>query len=78
MKVEELLRRKRAKEDADKELEKITQLLKSAKAMPQNAKPAKSSWRVEETVWKIVKSLEAYAVDACENDDQRKTAGTVT
>uniref|UniRef100_A0A7N0RGU8 RNB domain-containing protein n=1 Tax=Kalanchoe fedtschenkoi TaxID=63787 RepID=A0A7N0RGU8_KALFE len=75
--VEELLRRKRAKEDADKELEQLTQLLKSAKTMPPHAKPSKSSWKVEDKVWKIVRSLEAYAVDACENDDQKKTAGMI-
>ncbi|CAM8920251.1 unnamed protein product [Rhodiola kirilowii] len=75
--VEELIRRKRAKEGADKELEKITQLLKSAKAMSLCEKPSKSSWKLEETVWKIISSLEAYAVDACENVDQKKTAGMI-
>ncbi|CAM8909881.1 unnamed protein product [Rhodiola kirilowii] len=77
MEVEELIRRKRAKEGADKELEKITQLLKSAKAMSLCEKPSKSSWKLEEIVWKIISSLEAYAVDACENVDQKKTAGMI-
>ncbi|CAM8917085.1 unnamed protein product [Rhodiola kirilowii] len=75
--VEELIRRKRAKEGADKELEKITQLLKSAKAMSLCEKPSKSSWKLEEIVWKIISSLEANAVDACENVDQKKTAGMI-
>ncbi|XP_059647072.1 ribonuclease II, chloroplastic/mitochondrial isoform X2 [Cornus florida] len=75
--VEELLRRKLAKEAADKEFEEFVQLLKSAKAMPLNAKPPKSSWKVEEKLQHRIKSLEAYAIDACKNDDQKKTAGVI-
>ncbi|XP_068341305.1 ribonuclease II, chloroplastic/mitochondrial-like [Pyrus communis] len=75
--VEELLRRKLAKEAAEKELQEFKQLLKSAKAMPLNAKPPKSSWLAEEKIRHKIESLEAYAIDACTNDDQRKTAGTI-
>uniref|UniRef100_A0A5B7BBM8 Uncharacterized protein n=1 Tax=Davidia involucrata TaxID=16924 RepID=A0A5B7BBM8_DAVIN len=76
--VEELLRRKLAKEAADKEFQEFVQLLKSAKTMPLHAKPPKSSWMVEESIQHRIKSLEAYAIDACKNDDQKNTAGAVT
>ena len=46
--------------------------------MPKHEKPPKSSWKVEEKIWYRIESLEAYAIDACENDDQKKTAGQVT
>lgn len=46
--------------------------------MPLDAKPPKSSWMVEEKIRQKIKSLESYAIDACTNDDQRKTAGMVT
>ncbi|KAA8516420.1 hypothetical protein F0562_016713 [Nyssa sinensis] len=75
--VEELLRRKLAKEAADKEFQEIVQLLKSAKAMPLRAKPPKSSWMVEERIQYRIASLEAYAIDACKTDDQKKTAGAI-
>ncbi|XP_028957019.1 ribonuclease II, chloroplastic/mitochondrial isoform X3 [Malus domestica] len=75
--VEELLCRKLAKEAAEKELQEFKQLLKSAKAMPLDAKPLKSSWLVEEKTRHKIESLEAYAIDACTIDDQRKTAGTI-
>ncbi|KAB2622127.1 ribonuclease II [Pyrus ussuriensis x Pyrus communis] len=75
--VEELLCRKLAKEAAEKELQEFKQLLKSAKAMPLDAKPPKSSWLVEEKIRHKIESLEAYAIDACTIDDQRKTAGTI-
>lgn len=77
MQVEELLRRKLAKEVAEKEFQEFVQLLKSAKSMPSHAKPPKSSWEVEEKIRHRIKSLEAYAIDMCENDDQKKTAGMV-
>lgn len=54
------------------------QLLMSAKAMPSHAKPLKSSWMAEEKIQQKIESLEAYAIDACKDDDQRKTAGMVT
>ncbi|XP_057460955.1 ribonuclease II, chloroplastic/mitochondrial isoform X3 [Actinidia eriantha] len=76
-KVEEQLRRKLAKEAAEKEFEEFVQLLKSAKSMPLHAKPPKSSWEVEEKIQHRIKSLEAYAVDACQNDDQKKAAGMI-
>lgn len=77
MQVEELLRRKLAKEVAEKEFLEFVQLLKSAKSMPSHAKPPKSSWEVEEKIRHRIKSLEAYAIDMCENDDQKKTAGMI-
>ncbi|KAL7195309.1 hypothetical protein ACSBR1_035517 [Camellia fascicularis] len=77
MQVEELLRRKLAKEVAEKEFQEFVQLLKSAKSMPSHAKPPKSSWEVEEKIRHRIKSLEAYAIDMCENDDQKKTAGMI-
>ncbi|CAH2042248.1 unnamed protein product [Thlaspi arvense] len=75
--VEELQRRKLAKEAAEKEFQEFVQLLKSAKAMPPSANPSKSSWEVDEKIRHRIKSLEAYAIDACENDDQKKTAGLI-
>ncbi|KAL6987632.1 hypothetical protein U1Q18_013379 [Sarracenia purpurea var. burkii] len=75
MQVAELLRRKLAKEAAEKEFQEFVQLLKSVKKMPSHAKPSKSSWDVEEKIRHRIKSLEAYAIDASENDDQKKTAG---
>ncbi|XP_031251387.1 ribonuclease II, chloroplastic/mitochondrial isoform X1 [Pistacia vera] len=75
--VEELLRRKLAKEAAEKELQEFVQQLMSAKAMPAHAKPLKSSWKVEEKVQYKIESLEAYAIDACKDDDQKKTAGII-
>lgn len=74
--VEELQRRKLAKEAADKEFEEFVQLLRSAREMPPHAKPPKSSWKVEENVWHKIESLQAYAIDACKNDEQ-KTAGMI-
>ncbi|RVW87400.1 Ribonuclease II, chloroplastic/mitochondrial [Vitis vinifera] len=75
--VEELLRRKLAKEAAERELQEFVQLLKSAKLMPSHAKPPKSSWKAEEKIQHKIESLEAYAIDACTNDDQKKTAGMI-
>lgn len=53
-------------------------MLKSAKAMPAHAKPLKSSWMAEEKLRHKIESLEAYAIDACKDNDQKKTAGMVT
>lgn len=75
--VEELLRRKLAKEAAEKEFQEFLQLLKSAKAMPAQAKPLKSSWMAEEKLRHKIESLEAYAIDACKDNDQKKTAGMI-
>lgn len=58
------------KEVADKEFEEFVQLLKSARGMPQHAKPLKFSWGVKENVWNKIQALQAYAIDACKNDDQ--------
>lgn len=75
--MEELLRRKHAKEAAEKEMEEFVQLLKSTKALPLGSKPSKDSWLMENKVKKKIESLQAYAVDACD-DAQRRTAGNVT
>ncbi|KAL6142117.1 hypothetical protein ACLB2K_060400 [Fragaria x ananassa] len=75
--VEELLRRKLAKEAAEKEQQEFVTLLKAVKAMPLDAKPPKSSWMVEEKIKHRIESLERYAIDDCKTDDQRKTAGTI-
>lgn len=74
--VEELAHRKRLKEESEKELREFVQLLKSAKAMPLDSKPLKSSWMSEEKVERWIKSLEAYAIDTCKNEEQ-KTAGNI-
>ena len=76
--VEELQRKKLAKEAAEKELQEFVDLLKSAKAMPLKSKPPKSSWTAEEKTRYKVESLESYAIDDCVDDEQRKTAGMVT
>ncbi|XP_075078835.1 ribonuclease II, chloroplastic/mitochondrial isoform X3 [Nicotiana tabacum] len=73
--VGELLRRKLAKETAEKEFEELIQLLRSAKKMPPQDKPPRSSWKTEEKIWHKIESLEAFAIDACKNDDQKRTAG---
>lgn len=71
------MRRKLAKEAAEKELQEFVQLLKSAKAMPSNAKPPKTSWVVEEKIRCKIESLEAYAIDACKSNDQKRIAGMI-
>lgn len=75
--MEELLRKKLAKEAAEKELQDFVQLLVSAKAKPVDAKPAKSSWMVDEKIRYKIESLEAYAIDDCKSDEQKKAAGMV-
>ena len=75
--MEELLRKKLAKEAAEKERRDFVQLLVSAKAKPAHAKPPKSSWMVDEKIRYKIESLEAYAIDACKSDEQSKTAGMV-
>ncbi|XWS59822.1 hypothetical protein CRYUN_Cryun08bG0155000 [Craigia yunnanensis] len=75
--VEKLLCKKLAKEAAEKELQDFVHLLVSAKAKPAHAKPPKSSWMVDEKIRYKIESLEAYAIDACKSDEQRKTAGLI-
>ncbi|XVE96893.1 hypothetical protein REPUB_Repub02eG0262900 [Reevesia pubescens] len=75
--AEELLRNKLAKDAAEKELQDFVQLLVSAKTKPAHAKPPKSSWMVYEKIQYKIESLEAYAIDACKSDEQRKTAGMI-
>lgn len=45
--------------------------------MPPHAKPPNSMWKTEEKNWQKIKSLEAFAIDACKNDDQKRMTGTV-
>ena len=40
------------------------------------SKPPKSSWFVDEKVGQKIEALQAYAVDAC-SDEQRRLAGNV-
>lgn len=75
--VDELLRRKLAKEASEKEFEELIQFLRSAKQMPHYDKPPRSSWKAEEKTWHKIESLEAFAIDSCKNDDQKKTAGMI-
>ncbi|KAK8685417.1 hypothetical protein V6N13_041419 [Hibiscus sabdariffa] len=72
--VEELLHKKLAKEAAEKELHDFVQLLVSVKAKLTLSKPAKSSWMVDEKIRYKIESLEAYAIDACNNVEQTKNA----
>ncbi|KAL5991906.1 hypothetical protein ACLOJK_012818 [Asimina triloba] len=69
--------KKRVKEASEKELEEFVQLLKSAKSMPPHSKPPKCSWTMEEKVKDRIEALEAFAIDACKNDDQKRTAGLI-
>ncbi|XP_047330346.1 ribonuclease II, chloroplastic/mitochondrial-like isoform X2 [Impatiens glandulifera] len=71
LQVEELKRNKLLKEAADKEFDEFVMLLKLAKSMSPSTKPSKSSWTTEHKIHKRIKSLEAYAIDACKNDDQK-------
>ncbi|KAJ6814303.1 ribonuclease II, chloroplastic/mitochondrial isoform X1 [Iris pallida] len=75
--VEELLHRKCLKEASEKELEEFIQLLMSTKALPLCSKPPRSSWMTRENVHQWIESLEAYAIDACKNDEQKRTAGKI-
>ncbi|KAL2319999.1 hypothetical protein Fmac_028968 [Flemingia macrophylla] len=76
-KVEELICRKLAKEAAEKDLMEFIELLTSAKSMSSQDKPPKSSWTNDEKIWRRIESLEAFAIDACKNDEQRKIAGMI-
>ncbi|XP_047340876.1 ribonuclease II, chloroplastic/mitochondrial-like [Impatiens glandulifera] len=76
LQVEEHKHRKLLKEAADKEFDEFVMLLKSAKSMPPSAKPSKTSWKTDHKIHQRINSLEAYAIDACKNDDQ-KTAGMI-
>ncbi|EOY07507.1 Ribonuclease II, putative isoform 1 [Theobroma cacao] len=75
--VEELLHKKLAKEAAEKELQDFVQLLVSAKAKPAHAKPSKSLWMMDEKIRNKIESLEAYAIDDCKSDEQKRTAGMI-
>ena len=71
------MQRKMAKEAAEKELEDFIQRLKASRAAAATSKPPKGSWKDDDRTWFKIESLEAYALDACKSDDQKKTAGTV-
>ncbi|KAG4377567.1 hypothetical protein GLYMA_18G153300v4 [Glycine max] len=73
--VEELIHQKLAKEAVEKEFQEFIELLASVKSMSSQDKPPKHSWTKDERIWSRIESLEAYAIDACKNDEQRKTAG---
>lgn len=45
--------------------------------MPLRAKPPKSKWISEEKYQKKILSLQAYAIDDCRNEDEKKIAGMV-
>lgn len=75
--VEELIHRKNLKEASDKKVEEFVKLLFSAKASPLCSKPTKISWLKDENCRPWIKSLEAYAIDACKNDEQKKMAGNI-
>lgn len=75
--VEELLKKKLAKETAEKELKEFIQLLYSAKARPMDAKLPKSSWISEERICDRIEALVAFAVDECCSDSQKRTAGMI-
>ncbi|KAK9668695.1 hypothetical protein RND81_13G079000 [Saponaria officinalis] len=75
--VEELLKRKLAKETAERELQEFIQLLFAAKAMPLNAKPPRSTWTADEKIWNRIEALVAYAIDTYSSESQTKTAGTI-
>ncbi|KAM7464061.1 hypothetical protein LguiA_032182 [Lonicera macranthoides] len=75
--VEKLHHIRLAKEADDTGFQEFVQLLKSAKGMTPICKPPKSSWKVEEKIWHKIKSLEAYAIDACRNEEQKKMADMI-
>ncbi|XP_068643326.1 ribonuclease II, chloroplastic/mitochondrial [Aristolochia californica] len=75
--VEELLQRKHAKEAAEREIEEFVQLLKSAKVVPLHSKPPKTSWKVDERIQHFIEALEAYALDMCKDNEQKKVAEVI-
>lgn len=75
--VEELMRKKHAKEAAERELEEFVNLLRSARNMPLHEKPPKSMWSSEEKNQKKIECLQGYAIDDFRNEDEKKTAGMI-
>lgn len=71
------MQRKQAKLASEKEHEDFIQLLMSARASAITDKPPKCSWKMDEKIWSKIESLEAYAIDACKSDEEKKTAGKV-
>ncbi|KAK1320987.1 hypothetical protein QJS10_CPA03g01645 [Acorus calamus] len=75
--VEEVLHQKRVKKASENELQEFIELLRSAKAMPLHSKPPRSSWTIDEKIYKRIESLEAYALDVFKSDEQSRTAGLI-
>ncbi|KAF3321975.1 ribonuclease II [Carex littledalei] len=79
--VEDLIKRKMTEEIAKKELDDFVQTLYSAKALPYESKPAKSSWLVEAKVREMIESLVAFATGNCKSDckseEQRELARNI-
>ncbi|KAK1272123.1 hypothetical protein QJS04_geneDACA021603 [Acorus gramineus] len=75
--VEEVLHQKRVKKASEKELQEFIELLRSAKAMPHHSKPPRSSWTIDEKIYKRIELLEAYALDVFKSDEQSRTAGLI-
>ncbi|XP_021759239.1 ribonuclease II, chloroplastic/mitochondrial-like isoform X1 [Chenopodium quinoa] len=75
--VEELMRRKLAKETAEKEFQEFIDLLYSAKARSMDAKLPRSSWKSEDRICDRIEALAAYAVESFCSDTQKRTAGTI-
>ncbi|XP_057838680.2 ribonuclease II, chloroplastic/mitochondrial isoform X1 [Cryptomeria japonica] len=75
--VDELSQRKEAKESYQRELEAFICVLKSAKEQPIHAKPSKYSWQADDKIQHRIEALEAFALDACKSDEQKRTATEV-
>ena len=71
------MRRKLVKEAAERELEEFVNLLRSARDALFHEKPPKSMWSSEEKNQTKIEILQAYAIDDCRNEDEKKTAGMV-
>lgn len=75
--VEELLRRKHVKEVSQRELETFVCAVKSARQQPIHAKPPKCYWQTDEKMRFRIEALEAFALDACKSDEQKRAAAEV-
>lgn len=75
--MEELIKRKKIEEIEKEELDDFVQTLYSAKALPYESKPAKSSWLVEAKVREMIESLVAFATGNCKSEEQRELARNV-
>ncbi|KAH9327548.1 hypothetical protein KI387_007726, partial [Taxus chinensis] len=75
--VDELRRSKQVKEASERELEAFIHVLKSAREQPIHAKPPKCSWQADTKMQYRIEALEAFALDACKSDEQKRTATEV-